>query len=335
MPLIVTPRQLTRRAELYHQLAGVISAGVPIIDAIEMVRRNPPSRSFVKPLTHILQKLQSGSTFHEALCSTGLWLPSFDLALMQAGEQSGRLDASFRLLANYYAERAQLARNVLSELGYPVFVGAIALLIFPTSLLINLVLKGDVMGYVEAKAMISVPVILAVSGLLYACQGSRGQRWRSWIERIMGKVPILAAARRSLALARLTAALEALINAGVSIIEAWDLAAAASGSPRLQRVVAEGKPSVLKGETPADMISRSKVFPDLFASMYKTGEISGQLDSTLRRLHDLYQEEASRKLKMAAQWFPRLFYLGMMIMVAYQVVAFYSGYFNAIGQAAQ
>src|SRR5689334_5688435 len=109
MPLIVTPRQLIRRAELYHQLAATTHAGVGLIAALEMVRDSPPHRSFRGPLARVVQELQQGASFADAMSTLGAdWLPTFELALLRAGETSGRLDVCFRFLAEFYRERANL-----------------------------------------------------------------------------------------------------------------------------------------------------------------------------------------------------------------------------------
>ena len=90
---------------------------------------------------------------------------------------------------------------------------------------------------------------------------------------------------------------------------------------------------MLAGQTPAEMVRTSGAFPDLFASLYNSGEISGQLDDTLRRLYKHYQEEGSRKLHAVAQWTPRALYLFVALMIGYNVVKFWSGYFKQIQDA--
>ena len=131
MPLIVTPRQFTQRAELYHQIGQLMAAGVGLSQALEHLRRNPPTRSLREPLQRLINELAQGHTFTEALVRSGKWLPSFDLALVQAGEHSGRLDAVFNLLAGFYNERARLTRQMISDLAYPMFLLHAAIFIFP------------------------------------------------------------------------------------------------------------------------------------------------------------------------------------------------------------
>src|SRR5437867_2143522 len=108
--MLVTPRQLSQRSELYQQLGQLTAAGIGLPQAIELQQRSPPSRSFREPLALIARRLTEGSTFHGAVQSTGRWLPEFDAALLQAGEQSGRLPACLKLLAEHYGHAAALLR---------------------------------------------------------------------------------------------------------------------------------------------------------------------------------------------------------------------------------
>lgn len=331
MPFIVTPHQLNQRAELYHQLASLTEAGIGLPQALHHLSIHPPSAAFRKPLASLLASLAGGFTFADALKASGDWVPEFDIALLQAGEQSGRLDGCFKLLSGYYRDRAQLAREVISNLAYPVLVFHFAFLIFPVSLLQNLVWKGDVISFIRAKGFFFLPLYTLVGFILYACQGKRGERARAVVESVVRRIPVIGSARQNLALARLSAALEALINAGVSIIPAWELAGEASGSPALAREVRRWKPILESREqTPSDLLRNSRVFPDMFANLYYTGEISGQQDDTLRRLYAYYQEEGSRKLKLFVQWTPRAVYFLIVLLVAYQILSFYQGYFNQV-----
>ena len=328
MPLIVTPKQLSHQAELYHQLGALIAAGVTLPSALETVHRAPPTRSFRRPLKQVLELILEGSTFSEALSRVRGWLSSFDAALLRAGEQSGRLDACFNLLSTYYADRAQLVRTVINALLYPVFLLHFAIFILPFP---DLFITGRVDVYLWQTVGILAPIYLGVAFLVIACQGRHGELWRSLVERAGRLIPVLGAARRQLALARLSAALEALLSAGVSIIDAWELAATASGSPALRRAVVSWKPNLVDdGQTPAEVLSASSEFPELFANLYTTGEVSGQLDDTLQRLHKYYQEEGTRKLKLLAQWIPRMLYLIVVMVIAMKILSFWTGYFQRV-----
>src|SRR5437764_5378589 len=131
MPLLVTPRQLSQRAEFYHQAGQLLDAGISLPQALSTLQQAPPARSFRQPIQHLLAHLTEGLTFSESLQQLGRWLPSFDVALLHAGEQSGRLPHCFKLLAGYYQERARLLRQVISVLGYPLFLFLFVIFIVP------------------------------------------------------------------------------------------------------------------------------------------------------------------------------------------------------------
>ena len=326
MPLIVTPGQLSRRAELYHQLAQLTAAGVGLLRVLDQLERRPPARSFRAPLRRISQHLSHGHTFSDSLRAAD-WLPEFDIALIEAGEQSGRLDTCFRLLAEYYSDRARVARQVIMDLAYPLALLHFAVFIFPFP---DFFMSGNLLVYLAKTLGVLLPGYVAVFALLYAAQSRHGETWRSFVELTLRPVPLLGPARHFLSLARLAAALEALIAAGVTIIEAWGLAAGACGSPGIRRAVRSWKPGLLAGETPADAVNRCGWFPELFANLYHTGEVSGSLEDSLAKLRKYYQEEGTRKLHAVAQWVPRLIYLGIMLVIAYKIVNFWMGYFQQI-----
>jgi type II secretory pathway component PulF len=330
MAFIFTPGHLSRRADFYHQLGQLTAAGLGLVRALEQLERNPPARSYRQPIHQLLADLGDGFTLSESCRRLGQWLPAFDIALLQAGEQSGRLDACFRLLGDYYNDRSRLARQVIADLSYPAFLFHFAIFIFPFAQAFQ---TGNWLGYLCRTVGVLIPIYAVIALLIYAGQSRHGEAWRAWIEALLHRVPVLGAARHSLALSRLAGALEALISAGVTIVEGWELAATASGSPALRRAVLAWRPQVDAGKTPGEVVCASPQFPELFANQYATGEISGKLDETLSRMHRYYLEEGSRKLHLVAQWTPRSIYLLVVLMIAWHVVRFWTNHFNDISNA--
>jgi len=333
MALITTPGQLKRSAEFYRELASLLGAGVPILQALRTILRQPPSASYRRPLNRAMSEINEGATLAEALAQPRGWLPAFDLALLSAGEQSGRLVESCRSLAEHYAERASLADATLTKLLYPVFIFHLAILVFPPDLLPELVLKGRVEAFVLQKLSILLPCYGFVLISLFAFQSRRAQWWRSFLEQCLRLVPLLGTARQHQALARLAAALEALVSAGVGIIEAWGLASEASASPAIKRVVRRWQPRIQSGELPSDLVSRSSLFPELFANLYHTGEISGQLDQELRHLYEYYRESGSRKMGQFMLGATLLVSLGVMLAIGFYIIRFWMNYYNNLFNA--
>ena len=329
MALIVTPGQLNQRADFYFQLHSLIKAGVPIIQALEMLVANNSPRAYTSHLRAVIPRLQSGATFYEALKAQAGWLPEFDLSLIEAGEQSGRLDTIFRNLGEYYKERAALARSVLLGLSYPFVILHFFILVFPPRLLPLLVWQGEIGMFITQKLSVFIPMYGLIALGVFLMQSGRGRSVRTLMENLTGMLPLLGKARRDLALARFSGALEALLGAGVPTINAWQLAGNASGSGRIQKGVGMVTPRIQAGATPGEALRNVNAFPDVFQNLYSTGEVSGQLDDALARLRDYYQEQATARFQAFAQWMPRIILIIVVLGIGYMVFRFWVNYYGA------
>lgn len=304
----------------------LVTSGIPMISSLEMMERNPGRGVNAARMRNVAQLLREGLTVTEAFREAG-GFPEFDAALIEAGDKSGRLDQCFKLLSVYYQERAQTLRAVISGLLYPIFLFHMAVVLFP---FLEWFRTSNTTRFAVQVFGVLLPLYFITALIIYACQGRHGEKWRSVIEKIARPIPILGKARRQLALARLSAALEALLNAGVPIISGWEMAAAASGSPALRRTVTGWQTDLESGATPAELVSSSRAFPEPFVNLYHTGEVTGKLDEALTRLHVMYRDEGSRNLKLAGTVFPKAVYACVALLVAWKVVSFYLGYFKQL-----
>jgi type IV pilus assembly protein PilC len=335
MALIVTPGTLFRRSDFYLQLAGMFAAGVPIIQALEMLAKNRSSGKYRIHLRTVIDRLNQGFTFKEALEGTGSWLPQFDHALIGAGEESGRLDLCLKMLGNYYQQMGSMSREVIMGTLYPLFLIHLALLIFPSRFLTGIFLNNGVERFVQNKLIVFGTFYGIVIALLLLGNARFGTFWRDTLAAIGDAIPVLGKARKNLALARFCASLEALLSAGVPVIESWTLAAQACGSTPIRKAVEQAMPRVHAGATPAEVVQQMPIFPDVFRSLYATGEVSGQLDGTLVRLHTLFEENARVKFQAFREWTPRVVFLVIAVVIGYQIISFYLGYFDNINKMIQ
>jgi type IV pilus assembly protein PilC len=261
-------------------------------------------------------------------------MPEFDIALLSAGEKTGRLDRTFKLLSVYYESRAQIIRDTISGLAMTMLTLHVFLLVFPLGPLISLaqgIATGNYslcMPFLAQKFLIFGTLYGSVFFLVFACQGRRGEYWRGIVESIFRRIPILRMAQKYLSLSRLAAALEALVSAGVSIVSGWQLAAASSGSVRLRRQISKWGPFLESGTTPGEMINRTSYFPEMFGNLYNTAEVSGKLDETLGRLHAYYQEEGFRTLRLFTRVMNGTIYGAIVLLVAYNVIRFWLNYYG-------
>src|SRR5262249_45584002 len=100
MPLIVTPSELNRRADFYHQLQQLTAAGLGITRSLDQLKRNASSHSYRLATGQLLAQIEAGHALGESMRTIPDWLPDFDITLIEAGEQSGRLDRCFRMLGD-------------------------------------------------------------------------------------------------------------------------------------------------------------------------------------------------------------------------------------------
>jgi type II secretory pathway component PulF len=331
---MTTPGQLKRRAQLYEQLAATIAAGLPLMQALEMASRNRALSGSRATIMALIGHLKDGLTFADSMAKIAGWIPEFDRALLSAGEQSGRLDDAFRQLARNYAARARIIRDTLKKLIVTMVTLHVFLIVFPLGLLI-----AFAWGIMDGNYERCIPFIIqkfvafgfmygAAFFVIYACQGNRSEFWRATMERMFIWVPLLRPAMINLAVARLTAALEALLNAGVPVIRSWELAAAASGSPRLKRDILAWTPHLERGVTPAEMISQINYLPEMFTHQYLAAETSGKHDETLQRLQIYFEEEGFNSLEMFAKVLNGIVYGTVVAIVVYNVISFWVHYYG-------
>ena len=336
MSLIFTPGQIAQRAELYQQLGQLTNAGIDVLKALETCRRNPPARTYANPLKQVIDGINSGLPLTQAILATKSWLPDFDIALIQAGENTGRLDASFHQLAAYYFERARIARSMISQLFYPFglvhFAAFVFMIVLPWARG-GMNFDASLVWLIMAAGLKLCPLYILTATLVFVFQSKNSETWRSGLETVLHYVPILGRARQELALARLATALEALISAGVNIVEAWSLAANACGSPAYRRMVNGWSPLFAQAQTPAQIIRETSRFPDFFCNLYTSGEVSGKLEESLHNIARYYQEEGSRKLHTLTNLLPKVIYVIVMIVIGCNIIKFYTAYFGEIQKA--
>ncbi|MBS0657914.1 MAG: type II secretion system F family protein [Verrucomicrobia bacterium] len=329
--LLLLPSHFRARAEFHHRLGQFVGAGLSVVEALETLRASPPSPVFRARCDALLADLTTGRSVGDAFRRQEAEFSPLDVSLIEAGERSGRLGACFHLLAAYYRERASLAADFASQLAYPAFVLFLGLIVFGL-LLPWAASQGQ--ASLSALALRLLSRLLLVGSLLgilvFVLQGQRGRSWRGLIETALAPVPWLGAGRRALALSRLAFALEALVSAGVGFPEAWPLAARASHSPKLEAAGQRGASRFEAGESPAQWLRSEPLFAGYFAQLYASGETTGTLQDSLRRIAVHYQEEGVRKLRSFTAWLPRLLYLGLAVYLGYRILDFYRGYFRTI-----
>lgn len=324
-----TAGSLQKRGDFFVQLGQMLGSGVPVVSCLETLARSLGPRSgLAERLRGMALDVESGHTFAEAMRRHDPG-SAFDMALIEAGENSGRLDICCGLLGSFYSDRAKLSRAMYSQLAYPVLLVHLAAFLPSIS---KIFYGGGVTAWLLDGLTYLAPVYLAVFALAAVTQAQRGEAVRLGLERVWSRVPWLGGGLRDLALARFSLALESLINAGVPLATAWRLAGEASGSLRLAHGVADHLPLMEAGQPPSAWIAKLPLMTDSYLQQYSTAELSGKVDGTLRRLYGQLLESGTSKLTQFAEWLPKLVFFGVAIAIAVKVVGFYTNYFNEVSK---
>ena len=348
------PGQLKRRAQLFDQLASTIAAGVTLPKALEMSAKKRINGIPQAVIHQLVQLLAEGHTFADAMqllsgqkrggpgmeiSLTGrkeFWLTEFDIALLSVGEASGRLDQSFKVLGRYYASRAKIISDTLAKLGMTLLTLHVFVLIFPLSYLVAFVLGivnndyAQCWPFIIKNTLVFAILYGSVYFLAFVFRGNRSEFWRLIVEIFFNFIPWLGSGLKYLALARLALALDALQTAGVSVPKSWELAANASGSPRLKKEILAWLPELETGLTPADLVNQIRYFPEMFSNLYASAEMSGKQDETLQRLHTYYEDEGFQNLNTFAFALRMTIFGVIAILVAFTVIRFWTNYYGAL-----
>ncbi|HEU24759.1 MAG: type II secretion system F family protein [Mesoaciditoga sp.] len=310
-------RRITLRAKLAdlvlftRQLATMINAGVRIRDALTLLsKQNAFTPSFRKILVNILVSIDSGSSLSEAIEETNAFEPIF-VNLVRAGESGGVLDNTLNKVSEFYEHVKKTHDEVRSAMAYPLFVSIFAffiLMIISLFILPSLfrAFGGAKVGGIVAMLMGAndflaanwfYAIILVVSILLFLIYFFRTSYGAATKEFVGNLIPPVKALKHLQDSSNFSKTLSTLISSGVSIIDAVEMAARATGSRRLMKKVPVMVDILKNGGTLKSAMEKTKFFPQLLVEMVGTGEETGRVDEMLSKVSEFYDDEASVKLK--------------------------------------
>jgi len=290
-----------------RQLATMLSAGLPIVQAIAILERQTENRAFQKLLKEIRSDVEGGSSFSDALTKHKVFSRLY-VNLVRAGETSGTLDGVLDRLATFLEKDLELRGKIKSAMTYPVIVLVFALLVT------YFLLTGIVPQFAQiltdlgselpllTRFLIVVSDILR-SGTLYLIVAAvivgfayrayyRTERGRRVVDRIKLRMPVFGNLNKKSALARFSRTFGLLVSSGVNVIEAMDITRGTAGNAIIEDILDETKEAIQVGESIHSTLLRyPQVFPPMVASMIAIGEETGALDTMLQKIADFYERE--------------------------------------------
>jgi type IV pilus assembly protein PilC len=227
--------------------------------------------------------------------------------LVVAGEEGGILDSILTRLANYIEKAAALKKKVKSALVYPsvimtVAIGVVMILmlfvipVFETmfksagqSLPLPTLIVLSISKLIKKYIIIIIPALILLFYLLRKYHQT--DNGRAIIDRLILKLPVFGPLLKKIAVARFTRTLGTLISSGVPILDGLNIVSRASGNRTVETAILNARASIREGETIAEPLNRSGIFPPMVIQMISVGESTGALDSMLSKIADFYDDE--------------------------------------------
>ena len=327
-----------------QELATLLKAGMPLVQSLDLLRRQATHTVFRAVLDAVHEKVRAGTALSDAFAEHGELFPRVYTASLVAGERSGNLDAVLRRYVAYEKVIDAVRRRTLSALIYPTI-----LVMLSIALVLIIVLKvvpafSDFYAGFGAELPFSTRLIVGISDFVLSnivlfMAGAAiaavallfwfrqpGQRTR--IDRALLKLPFIGHSFRKFATAQLARTLSTLLGGGIPLVNALEVSARSIGNRHMARVLESVTQRVREGESLATSLAARAVVPDVAVKMVEVGESTGALQDMLANLADFYDEEIETEVSRFVTLIEPIILVVMGIVIAGLVVALYMPLFR-------
>ncbi len=291
-----------------RQLATMLRAGVPLLQAFEIVARGHKNPRFARLMMDIKSRVESGSSLSQAFREHPGQFDALYCNLVNAGETAGILDGILDRLATYKEKILAIKSKIKSALFYPISVVTVAIIVvwvimvwvipafktvfssfganLPAPTLIVIAISDFFVSYWWLMAAIIAGALFTFFFLL-----RRSEAFRYAVDRISLKLPIIGAIVEKATIARWTRTLSTMFAAGVPLVESLDAVAGASGNAVFAAGTRKIQTEVSTGTSLTNAMHNTGLFPSMVLQMTQIGEESGSLDGMLSKVADFFERE--------------------------------------------
>jgi type IV pilus assembly protein PilC len=290
-----------------RQFSTMIDAGLPLVQGLNILAEQTENKTFKGILKQVTKDVEGGTTLADALNRHPRIFDSLFVNLVAAGEVGGILDTIFQRLAAYIEKAEKLKSQVKGAMTYPIVVICIAILVISVIMIFVIPVFEDMFAGFGKALPAPTQVVIAMSdftkGNWYFIFGGmfafvwifrryhRTSSGRRNIDIISLKLPIMGELIRKVAIARFTRTLSTMISSGVPILDALEITAKTAGNVIVEEVIFDARSSIAEGQTVAEPLSESTIFPGMVTQMISVGESTGALDAMLEKIADFYDDE--------------------------------------------
>jgi len=297
-----------------RQLSTMMRAGVPLLQAFDIVARGSTNARMTKLITDVRNDVETGTSLSSAFRKHPLYFDALYCNLVEAGEAGGILDTLLDRLAIYQEKTMAIRNKIKSALIYPVAVMVVAFVVLAVIMLFVIPVFKEVFTsfgadlpaptmFVIGMSEIFVRYWWAIFGFLgggiyfFFESWKRSEKMQRTMDRLLLKVPIFGDLVNKSAIARWTRTLATMFAAGVPLVEALDSVGGASGNAVFKDATDQIQKDVSTGASLTASMQTTGVFPTMVIQMCAIGEESGSLDAMLGKAAEFYEDEVDEAVK--------------------------------------
>jgi type IV pilus assembly protein PilC len=329
-----------------RQFSTMINSGLPLVQALTILAEQTDNKALAEVTRKVVFDVESGNTVADALSKHPRAFTNLYVNMVAAGEAGGILDTILLRLATFLEKNDALVRKVKGAMIYPAVIMSVAAI----AVVVLLIFVIPVFAGMFASAGQALPmptrIVIGASGFLRrywwvigAVVVIGGYTFKKYyatppgklvIDRLMLRMPVLGDVLRKSAVSRFTRTLGTLISSGVSILEGLEITAKTAGNRVIQDAIMQSRSSIAGGDTIAQPLQKSKVFPPMVISMIAVGEQTGGLDEMLSKIADFYDEEVDAAVSNLLSLLEPIMIVFLGVVVGGMVVAMYLPIFDMV-----
>ncbi|WP_045217435.1 type II secretion system F family protein [Desulfonatronovibrio magnus] len=290
-----------------RQFATMINSGVPILQSLQVMCEQTENNKLRRKLYEIKNDIEGGNSLYDAMSKHRDVFDDLYTNMVDAGETGGVLDVVLDRLAKYIEKAAKLKAKVKSALIYPGVIITVAVAVIAIILIFVIPtfeqMFADFGGALPAPTQIVINLsrfttenfmYIIASLILFFIAFKLFYRWEKGkilVDNWVLFLPVFGPLLRKVAVARFSRTLSTMISSGVPILSALDIVSRTSGNKTVEIAVQEAKKSIAEGQTLAEPLGETAIFPPMVIHMISIGETTGALDTMLGKIADFYDDE--------------------------------------------
>src|SRR5271155_4753492 len=323
-----------------RQLATMMSAGIPMVQAFEIIGNGHEKPAMQKLVLAIKANIEGGSTLHESLAKFPLYFDTLFVNLVEAGEQAGALETLLDKIATYKEKTEALKKKIKKALFYPIAVLCVAVIVSIILLIFVIpqfeaLFKGfgaDLPAFTQMVVNLSrfvqhqgwwCAILIGGSFWTFFYFLKRSRKMQLAMDRILLKFPIIGPILVKSAIARYARTLSTMFAAGVPLVEAMGSVAGATGNIVYEQAVLRMKDEVATGQRLQRAMENTGLFPNMVVQMIAVGEESGSLDTMSAKVAEFYESEVDNAVDSMSSLLEPMIMAILGVLVGGMVIAMY------------